>query len=376
MGLSASNLGIMMSNQFVINKIRALRLAALVGVDANHVEAVYAAIRTERKRLELRPESNSNTAVAIEDVKGLIMNPYKHLVRNDIINQARIVSKQCQDQGKTFKCMTLPGTNFVFEQTLTRTLGYESVPAAFDCFETHPQRFKFACKEGVPLNVNFKFADFTDNATRPAGTTPGYNLIWADYCCTAGLDIIKSLVTAVKSWSPERDTLVYASFCLSRKNSTRLISELGYKRKSLIESISAAFMKGFAQRSLDVKRIYSTAYPGGKSAKTPMVTVGFQIRPTIKVPPIEDEMRFNLRNKGLRRISCAARHRHIDVKSTTRSKLDAYLTTYYNRYGSGYVDLNDAKRDKKFRSGYIHSAMRKFGVTHHQPTGMVIPQNK
>ena len=371
------------------------RLAAVVGCDQSLVDQAYKGL-PYRSHSSTAPmalvlpsvapaatKEDSHGAVAIEDVKGLIMNPYKHLVRNGIINQARTVCEHRRRSKRVpYKCVTLPGTNFVFEQTLSETLAYEGIPATFDCFEMHPQRFKFACNEGVPFNVNFKFADFMDNSIRSG--RPRYNLIWTDFCCTAGEEIIRRLVASAVSWELDPDTLLYATFCLSRKKSQRLSAELGFAGKTLPEAIAAAFMLMFERGGLPAKQIYCLAYPGGKSAKTPMVTVGFQLRPTIDVPVITGEKRFNLENKGLRRINPTPRKRRCDagkkkagcpahVKKTDRAALDAFLMQYYDRYGAGYTDLNNAKCDKEFRGGFIHAAMKKFDITHHQPTGLVVP---
>jgi hypothetical protein len=247
--------------------------------------------------------------VRARDVIALEGNVAKNEVRNEIIAQVLERRDQLDElyevEATPLWGLTLPGTTFIFEQSLTTMYqhDYDGL-AAFTCYERSPSVFARAARR-VPLNCDLRLGSLAD------APTAGYSLVWADYCCTPSLEAIDVALAAATL----RNAFVYITFCIHHRigGADAIRKALHVRNTDPRDAVIAAVER--ALRRSDVKtfrRIYDVRYAGGRRGSTGMYTIGYSIRPYRSVrlaTPIIADRRVGAGWRRYRQVSCIRKRR-------------------------------------------------------------------
>ena len=303
----------------------------------------------------------------VSKVVGLMTNPHKNVVRVDIMNQIsdfKPMTRLLGDKKNMLKVMTLPGTNFVFEEMLTSQLRYKGRDVRFVCFESMKERFKLT-GEAVPLNVQLVYGKFQDH-------TKGsdYDVVWADYCCT--LKYPKALVNAVRAATASgKETLLYVSFCMARVDYREIGQRLGSPGctpNRVVERCIEINLKG---KGIPFRKIYSVNYAGGSNAGVSMLTVGYHIHPTSQNRPklIEDDRRHTGEERYKTVKLVESRKPRVVVG---KDELSKHILKMFrlNVTQSGHT-MKFCLSNKNWRSDFMQRCMERYGCPWQRPTGIL-----
>jgi hypothetical protein len=216
--------------------------------------------------------------VTTEAVAGLILCENKAVVRNDLINQFKDFAPAIGPH----RCLTLPGTNFVFESTLLSSLRYwqgKTPDCKIDCFEIDQERFDMANRK-VPHGCSLQHKNCTD------GLAGKYDLLWLDLCCTilSVLPWISKFVKKLRIAQDGKPCLFYMTVCMSRIDYHKLGWQLGHPGCKPRRIVEREIEKRFKLRSVPFSKVYSVYYAGGQRGTTGMLTIGYVLNPTAATP--------------------------------------------------------------------------------------------
>lgn len=360
-----------------------------------------------------------------ELIESIAKNPHKQIIRNQICAQATGIMANWP-RNKPFKVLTLPGaSNFVFEESIASIIRSYGLEPEIHCYEHDPELFN-EMRVSVPPYVTYHLEDVEETDIR------GYNLAWFDYCTRSTPDqVLKatSIATGLKtkagkSWAElVPGSLIYYTFCMAHIKEKKMASMMLRGEKVFSEAITKLVNNSWVR----AERVFSVKYTGAKVAR--MITVGLHVHPEatpralqhmefslteekrarvrVKMPrgktSIEEIREFvthRLDRLGLTRpgLGCYPQHREALMKACVREfsvspgvawnaispgsrgygrtparSLGEKLRQLY-RY---HVSHSGCRSEEEFLfdadrcDHFVHKAMKKFGISHHRPAGLI-----
>ena len=217
------------------------------------------------------------------DIIALEGNANKNEIRNEIglqiLEWRDAVSRTRNLETLDTHVVTLPGVNFVFEQTLTTLYRYAYAGnIAFTCFE-----HSVACYQQAARHVPYNCTLHLSKLSSIVDLVDDCDVLWADYCGAPQLNMINPIIDYMSRSGSSR--LVYFTFCIHPRNggrekmlrAIRRVSSSLDTQNALCSVIEARFDHAEVR---NFHKIYDVSYAGGKGhGNTLMYVIGYCINP-------------------------------------------------------------------------------------------------
>lgn len=258
----------------------------------------------------------------------------KHFVRYHISSQIEQYIKTSPESLKKYNIYTLPGVNWIFENTLISRFSFLFPDKSFELrsFENKGEIYDLG-KERCCVNFqelhNTKLNNFNIEYIYGQieffGKSSGNDIAWFDFCGNATAERIYLI-----SETQKEGNLTYVTFCLTYrrpKDQPEFIKESILNGVSIKETITRFVEKQF---TIPFKKVLSVEY---FSEKSTMLTLGYHFSPNSKILSVSKTIKRNKKQINKRTNKMATNKTKVDrVKrfaELSAKHTDAQIAVYF-----------------------------------------------